>query len=201
LNAAGENPLIFLGLSAQSVTDVTTVRCAEIALKPGYRSICQQTAGLDIGRTRREQARDGAREKPSRIQSTLIHRRNYMTFHSLTGTRRALLALVVAGAAALASTPTDAAPPAQQQTQVPGYYRMALGDFEVTPLYDGYINLDRKLLSGASAQDIQRLLARMFIMNSQVQTTVNAYLVHTGSRLVLVDTGVARLSVPPWGSY
>jgi glyoxylase-like metal-dependent hydrolase (beta-lactamase superfamily II) len=108
----------------------------------------------------------------------------------------------VASTAALAvitSTPAHAAPPAQQQTQVPGYYRMALGDFEVTPLYDGYINLDRKLLSGASAQDIQRLLARMFIMNSQVQTTVNAYLVHTGSRLVLVDTGAAKVFGPTMG--
>ena len=90
-------------------------------------------------------------------------------------------------------------PPPQQKTQVPGYYRMALGDFEVTALYDGYIDLDRKLLSGASAQDIQRLLARMFIMNSQVQTTVNAYLMHTGSRLVLVDTGAAKAFGPTMG--
>jgi len=82
---------------------------------------------------------------------------------------------------------------------VPGYYRMALGDFEVTALYDGDIDLDRKLLSGASAQDIQRLLARMFIMNSQVQITVNAYLVHTESRLVLVDTGAAKAFGPTMG--
>ena len=32
------------------------------------------------------------------------------------------------------------------QTQVPGYYRMMLGKFEITALYDGAIELDTKLL-------------------------------------------------------
>src|SRR5688572_15960420 len=93
---------------------------------------------------------DRAKEKPSRaprgsVQQIDTQEKPHMTFHSFAATRRALLALAVASTAALAvitSTPAHAAPPAQQQTQVPGYYRMALGDFEVTPLYDGYINLD-----------------------------------------------------------
>ena len=34
----------------------------------------------------------------------------------------------------------------QQKTQVPGYYRMQLGQIEVTALYDGAIKLDTKLL-------------------------------------------------------
>lgn len=115
--------------------------------------------------------------------------------------RSALLALAVAGMSALAGiAPALAAPPAQQKTQVPGYYRMALGDFEVTALYDGYLALDSKLLVGASAQEIQALLARMFIAAPQMQTAVNAYLVHTGAHLVLVDTGAAQALGPTLGA-
>lgn len=124
-----------------------------------------------------------------------------MTSHLFAATRRAVLALAMAGAAFAAMTPVSvhAAPPAQQKTQAPGFYRMTLGDFEITALYDGYIDLDPKILSGASAQDIQSLLARMFITSTQVQTAVNAYLVHTGSRLVLVDTGTAKAFGPSLG--
>ncbi|QCF27113.1 MBL fold metallo-hydrolase [Hydrocarboniclastica marina] len=93
----------------------------------------------------------------------------------------------------LGSASLHAAPPAQQRDQAPGFYRMALGDFEVTALYDGAVNLDPALLKGVSADDVQALLARMFNKsNDGVQTAVNAYLVHTGKHLVLVDAGAAQ---------
>jgi len=83
-----------------------------------------------------------------------------------------------------------AAPVAKQNNQVPGYYRMALGDFEVTALYDGFNLINTKLLQGASAETIQSSLARQFLDSTQgVQTAVNAFLVNTGSHLVLVDSG------------
>ncbi|WP_374536577.1 MBL fold metallo-hydrolase [Chitinimonas taiwanensis] len=97
--------------------------------------------------------------------------------------------------------PAHAAPPEQQRVQVPGFYRMALGDFEVTALYDGYIDLDQKILKHTSARDLQSLLARMFIDTSKgMQTAVNAYLVHTGSQLVLVDAGAAQCFGPTLGN-
>ncbi|WP_375737444.1 MBL fold metallo-hydrolase [Pseudomonas boanensis] len=95
---------------------------------------------------------------------------------------------------------TLAAPVAKQQTQVPGFYRTAVGDLEITALYDGYVDLGTGLLKGASAEDIQSLLARMFVESSKgVQTAVNAYLVNTGSHLVLVDTGAAKCFGPTLG--
>lgn len=120
---------------------------------------------------------------------------------SISGALRgALLALAVAGATAAVAAPALAAPPAQLRTQAPGFYRMALGDVEITALYDGYIDLDPKILSGASAEDIQGLLARMFLAATPgVQTAVNAFLVHTGSNLVLVDTGTAKAFGPTLG--
>lgn len=88
----------------------------------------------------------------------------------------------------------------QQKTQVPGYYRLMLGNFEVTALYDGAIDLDEKLLKNIQLRDIQRLLAREFLKGPKVQTAVNAYLINTGSKLILVDAGAAKLFGPGLGN-
>ncbi|WP_420997468.1 MBL fold metallo-hydrolase [Cupriavidus sp. 30B13] len=109
-------------------------------------------------------------------------------------------ALALACAPALAQTPAASAPPAQQKTQVPGYYRMMLGQFEVTALYDGYVDLDTRIYRYSSPGEVQRLLARMFVATTPgMQTAVNAYLVHTGGNLVLVDTGTAACFGPTLG--
>lgn len=94
----------------------------------------------------------------------------------------------------------SAASPAQIETQVPGYYRMKLGDLEVTALYDGYVMLEKSVLKGVTEKDIQTLLARMFIDSTKgMQTAVNAYLINTGTNLVLVDTGAAKCFGPTMG--
>jgi len=85
------------------------------------------------------------------------------------------------------------------QTQVPGYYRMQLGQFEVTALYDGAIYLNTKLLHDAKPADLDRLLARMFVGNPTMQNAVNAYLINTGQHLVLIDAGAAKLFGPNLG--
>jgi len=84
-------------------------------------------------------------------------------------------------------------------TQVPGYYRVQLGQFEITALYDGNIDLDTKLLKNVEEQDLQRLLARMFVNSPKMQTAVNGYLINTGKHLVLVDVGAAKLFGPTLG--
>lgn len=106
--------------------------------------------------------------------------------------------LLLAGCFGLAGTALAEAP--QQKTQVPGYYRLMLGSFEVTALYDGAIDLDEKLFKDIGKRDIQRLLARQFLQGPKVQTAVNAYLVNTGSQLVLVDAGAAKLFGPGLGN-
>lgn len=126
-----------------------------------------------------------------------------MKSNSMQPVRRISCALASALVLALA-LPTSAAaqaqPPAQQQSQVPGYYRMMLGDFEVTALYDGWIGLEPALFKGSTAEDIQGLLARMFQESTGgIQTAVNGYLVHTGSQLILVDTGAAQCFGPTLG--
>ncbi|NUA29392.1 MBL fold metallo-hydrolase [Cupriavidus basilensis] len=109
-------------------------------------------------------------------------------------------ALALAGLPALAQVQPPAAPPAQQKTQVPGYYRMMLGQFEVTALYDGYVDLDTKVLKFTSPGEVQGLLARMFVASTPgMQTAVNAYLINTGTNLILVDTGTAACFGPTLG--
>jgi len=109
-----------------------------------------------------------------------------------------ILALFAAALLVFAGPASADAP--QQKTQVPGYYRLMLGNFEVTALYDGAIDLDEKLLKDIGKRDIQRLLARQFLRGPKVQTAVNAYLVNTGSKLVLVDAGAAKLFGPGLGN-
>jgi glyoxylase-like metal-dependent hydrolase (beta-lactamase superfamily II) len=88
----------------------------------------------------------------------------------------------------------------QLKTQVPGWYRMMLGDIEVTALNDGYVGLDTNLMKNAKPEEIKRGMARAFLpAGSQIQTSVNAYLINTGSHLVLIDTGAGKVFGPTLG--
>ena len=107
---------------------------------------------------------------------------------------RLTLVLIVFAFTGLVSCAQAEAP--KVQTQVPGYYRMQLGQFEITALYDGAIELDTKLLHNTTAAELNRLLSRMFVGNPKMQTAVNAYLINTGSHLVLVDTGAGKVVRP-----
>lgn len=113
--------------------------------------------------------------------------------------RRSITALAVAiGASFLSVSPAFAEAPAVK-TQAPGYYRAAVGDLEITALYDGYVDLAANLLLGASKAEVQRLLANSFIAGEKVQTAVNTYLINVGGKLVLVDTGAAKAFGPTLG--
>ena len=79
------------------------------------------------------------------------------------------------------------------KTQVPGYYRMQVGQFEMTALYDGRIELDTQLLKNVQPGDLDRLLKRFFVGNPKMAISVNAYLINTGPHLVLVDAGAGKL--------
>ncbi|MGE1175383.1 MBL fold metallo-hydrolase [Pseudomonas sp. BW7P1] len=98
----------------------------------------------------------------------------------------------VIGATLVGVMSTALAQAPQVGTQVPGYFRLALGDYEVTALFDGYNDLSPRLLQGMSQSQIRALLARRSIETPGVQTAFNAFLVNTGKQLVLVDTGAGQ---------
>ena len=86
------------------------------------------------------------------------------------------------------------------KTQAPGFYRMPLGDFEVTALSDGTAKLPMgKLLIHSQPSKVKKALERNFL-GETVDTSVNAYLVNTGSKLVLIDSGAAGLFGPTLGN-
>ena len=106
--------------------------------------------------------------------------------------------IALAPVASLVSIAHAAAPMAK--TQAPGFYRMMLGDFEVTAISDGTVKLPMKdLLTNTTPAKVDAALKRAAIAYP-VETSVNAYLINTGSKLVLIDTGAAGLFGPTLGN-
>ncbi|MGV8892741.1 MAG: MBL fold metallo-hydrolase [Burkholderiaceae bacterium] len=109
-----------------------------------------------------------------------------------------MVSTIVAGSFSAPSVRAETPP--QQKVQAPGYFRMALGQFQVTALYDGFVDIDASLLSGASKKAIQSSLEQSFLTSAQpAQTAVNAYLINTNKNLILIDTGTAKLFGPNLG--
>ena len=80
----------------------------------------------------------------------------------------------------------------------PGYYRFMLGHFEVTALSDGTVDLTvDQLLHEPAGKTVAALHAAF--EKAPLQVSDNAYLVNTGKRLVLVDTGAGDLFGPTLG--
>lgn len=79
--------------------------------------------------------------------------------------------------------------PAQVKQQVPGYYRLAVGEYEVTALFDGYNDLSPALLHGLSGDKVRELLAQHKVDAERMPTAFNAFLVNTGKHLVMIDSG------------
>lgn len=107
----------------------------------------------------------------------------------------ASLALALAAGTAWAASPQPAF------EQVPGVYHHAIGELQVTALFDGAIHLPRQLLSAIEPERFGELLQRRFVPETSggIQTAVNAYLVRTDKQLVLVDTGTAQCFGPSLG--
>lgn len=111
----------------------------------------------------------------------------------------ALAATLALGGLAVASlsAPAQAAAP-QLKTQAPGWYRLMLGSFEVTALSDGTVGLPVDQLLHAPAGRVAEGLKQHF-QQTPLETSVNAWLINTGSRLVLVDAGAGGLFGPTLG--
>jgi len=113
--------------------------------------------------------------------------------------KKIVAGLVAVAAAVLYVTHVHAAAPAVK-TQAPGFYRMALGDFEVTALNDGTLELPtKKLLTNITPQRVDELLKRSFLADPVI-TSVNAYVINTGSKLVMIDAGTGTLFGPTLGN-
>ena len=82
-----------------------------------------------------------------------------------------------------------------ENVQVPGYYRMALGDdITVTAYYDGQSHMPNSVMQNTDGLDLDGLLQAMYVPVSKegTQTSVNAYLIQQGERHTLIDAGAAK---------
>jgi glyoxylase-like metal-dependent hydrolase (beta-lactamase superfamily II) len=103
--------------------------------------------------------------------------------------KKTLSTLLAGLAIGLAASPATHAAAPMVGTQAPGYYRMVVGAAEVTAVSDGTVMTPfDKLLTNTTPERVNALLARSHL-TPNVETSINAFLVNTGTHLVLVDTG------------
>ena len=115
-----------------------------------------------------------------------MFKRNSMRF-------AAVILAVLAGLVAGPNAALDAAP--QHRDQVPGFYRVKVGDLEVTALYDGTGVFDPQWLNGTKttmdgvAKGLQEDPHMLDVVDS-------GFLVNTGKQVILVDAGAGTW----WGA-
>ncbi|QNP49077.1 MBL fold metallo-hydrolase [Diaphorobacter aerolatus] len=96
-----------------------------------------------------------------------------------------------------AAQPAEAAQVAEESVaaynrndQSPGFFRMKMGTYLVTVLYDGSFEINSKLMKGRTQAQILNLL-KLSKQPRAVRTSVNAFLLDDGERVILVDAGAS----------
>jgi glyoxylase-like metal-dependent hydrolase (beta-lactamase superfamily II) len=92
-----------------------------------------------------------------------------------------LASFVAAPNAALAAAP-------QHHDQVPGFYRLKVGDLEVTALFDAHVVVPPQWLTGEKAT-LDGVLEALHEDPHMLDASDTGFLVNTGKQLILVDAG------------
>src|SRR5258708_308061 len=116
-------------------------------------------------------------EKPVRKRNTL--KRDSTRFAAAL--LAALASFVADPNAALAAAP-------QHHDQAPGFYRLKVGDFEVTALFDGTAAFDPHWLNGTKAT-MDSVAKALHEDPHMLDVADTGFLVNTGTQLILVDAG------------
>jgi glyoxylase-like metal-dependent hydrolase (beta-lactamase superfamily II) len=93
----------------------------------------------------------------------------------------AAAAVTVAGVPAIARAPLSG-------KQVAGIYRYKLGSTEITAISDGSVGLNTQVFAGADQAELKRIIAA-YGQADLPPTAVNAFIVNTGQKTYLIDTG------------
>lgn len=110
----------------------------------------------------------------------------------------ALHAALAATVLAASGEVTEAGAP-MAKGQAPGWYRMKVGDFEVTALLDGTAEFPMdQMLTNTTPEKVKKALAA-FYLKLPVENSINAFLINTGTKLLLIDTGASTLLAPTLG--
>jgi glyoxylase-like metal-dependent hydrolase (beta-lactamase superfamily II) len=120
----------------------------------------------------------GAMSSPV-VRSTNVFKRNSMRFAAV------LLAALAIFVAYPNAAPAEAP---QHHDQVPGFYRLKVGDLEVTALLDGPAVLDLQWLTGEKAT-LDGVVKALHEDPHMLDAADIGFLVNTGKQLILVDAG------------
>jgi glyoxylase-like metal-dependent hydrolase (beta-lactamase superfamily II) len=116
-------------------------------------------------------------------------------------TRRSFLASTFASSSlALVTAPVWAKAPAFGH-QVLSAYRHKVGNFEVIALSDGAVDLPLAVFPKADPAEAGNALEAVGGARDKVTTQVNAFLVNTGDKLVLIDSGAGQFFGPTLGRF
>jgi glyoxylase-like metal-dependent hydrolase (beta-lactamase superfamily II) len=118
------------------------------------------------------------------MSSPVVRSRNVLKRHS----RRFAGALLAALASLVAGPNPALAAARQHHDQVPGFYRLKVGDLEVTALFDGAAMVDPHWLNGTKAM-MDGVLKELHDDPHMLEAADTGYLVNNGKQLVLVDAG------------
>ena len=113
------------------------------------------------------------------VRNRNVLKRNSMRFAAAL--LAALASLVAAPNAALAAA-------LQHHDQAPGFYRLQVGDLEVTALYDGHGVFDLHWLNGTKAT-MDGVVKALHEDPRMLDVSDEGFLVNTGKQLILVDAG------------
>jgi glyoxylase-like metal-dependent hydrolase (beta-lactamase superfamily II) len=127
---------------------------------------------------------------------------------SMTSRRDVLAAASSLGAAAVAApalaqtapqAPAAAAAPAASR-QAPGFYRLRIGEAEVTVLHDGYVGRRAEgMVRNAPLAEVEALLRASFIDPNAIENVYNTTVVRIGGKTYLIDAGFADNGAPTTG--
>jgi len=122
---------------------------------------------------------DKAVELSAQTTRNVVFKRNLTRF----------AAVLLAALASLVAVPNAAlAAPHQHHDQVPGFYRLKVGDLEVTALYDGTAVFDPHWLNGTKAT-MDGVVKALQEDPHMLDVVDSGFLVNTGKQLILVDAG------------
>src|SRR5437870_13312468 len=118
------------------------------------------------------------------MSSPVVRSRNVLKRNSM----RFAAALLGALASFIAGSNAAPAAPRQHHDQAPGFYRLKVGDLEVTALFDGTGVFDPQWLNGAKAT-MDGVVKALHEDPHMLDVVDTGFLVNTGKQLILVDAG------------
>jgi glyoxylase-like metal-dependent hydrolase (beta-lactamase superfamily II) len=78
-------------------------------------------------------------------------------------------------------------------------HRMQLGRFEVTSLMDGYVPIPAQALRDLGPDTLSALLDASGLPNQPIRVPINTFLINTGEKLVIIDSGAGDVLGPNMG--